>query len=76
MRKEVAEKDFFEAYHKVFDKSGNVRNCGRSACAELIQLARKYGNPKPGHYGDCDSNSPRYGIMQVTRIKALYQSLV
>ena len=45
---------FLSIYNVVFDEQGYVKNCGRHACMELINLANqldaktKHGNPETG----------------------------
>lgn len=64
--------EFMELFDKVFDEKGNGKSCGRSVCAELIQAAMKFDpHSDQNYYGDCDPISPKYGTMNVQRIKTL-----
>lgn len=51
-------------YDKVFDADGNVKLCGRQACAKLIQALQPYSSE---NLGDATT-----GIMNVENIKKAY----
>lgn len=55
---------FLEDYDKVFTSDGEIKNCGRGACIDLILSASKI-NPFVS-YGDSFT-----GIMNVENIKKL-----
>lgn len=68
--------EFYELFNEVFDEEGNVKSCGRGVCARLIQAALKLDpHSDQSYYGDCNHDSPKYGTMNVQRIKALRESL-
>ena len=60
------EENFGKIFHQVFDENGNVRNCGRQNCQELIAAA-KAASPIYGNEAN--------GMMNVEAIKALYEEL-
>lgn len=54
-----------EKYKKVFDNSGNVKNCGRDVCKELIVACMERW---PGiDFGDVES-----GMMNVENIQKMF----
>ena len=62
------EKNFLELYDLVFDKDGNVKNCGRNICKELIVNANNLD--KTTSFGDTNT-----GFMHIENIKNLYKQI-
>lgn len=60
---------FLEDYDRVFDEEGNVKNCGRGACIDLI-LSAFILDPSQS-YGDSST-----GYMNVENIKNLRNSIL
>ena len=58
-----------ELFEIVFDKDGNVKNCGRDACKKLILKCEQI---KPG----VDFGNPENGFMNVEKIKKLYNESI
>lgn len=58
----------YELYNDVFDENGNVKNCGRTKCINLIKLCKII---------QCDENygDMKTGFMQIDKIQALYKKL-
>ena len=54
-------------YDKVFDTDGNVKLCGRQACAKLIQALQPYSSE---NLGDATT-----GMMNVENIKKAYAAV-
>lgn len=59
---------FLEIYAKVFDENGNIKNCGRTVCIQLISLAKQVGTDED--YGNADT-----GFINVEPMKALYEKI-
>lgn len=56
------------AYEAVFDENGQIRNCGRQACINLIQEMKKHSLIAVG-----DENT---GIINVEILKAEYKKII
>lgn len=56
------------AYEAVFDENGQIRNCGRQACINLIQEMEKHSLIAVG-----DENT---GIINVEILKAEYKKII
>ena len=63
-------KDFLFKYGRVFDESGNIRLCGRNACADLIEACQKIASDKSVYYGNMST-----GFMEVENIQNLYKKV-
>ena len=70
-------KQIMYAFSKVFTPEGVIRNCGRNACMELIELANKHyphktenGCVDEMYYGNCET-----GIMNVDAMLELKDKL-
>lgn len=59
---------FLEQYKVVFDIEGNVKNCGREACRELIRRADEIDSGVS--HGDLDT-----GYMDIVAIQRLYNAV-
>ncbi|MBQ8806342.1 MAG: hypothetical protein IJZ68_07815 [Bacteroidaceae bacterium] len=59
---------FLSVYTVVFDEQGYVKNCGRHACMELINLANQIA---PG----VDHGNAETGIMNVQSMRDLHEKL-
>ena len=53
---------------QVFTPSGNVRNCGRETCKQLIIQASSV-------YPDIDFGNPDNGMMNVDKFKEIFFSI-
>jgi len=56
-----------QLYDSVFDADGNVKLCGRQACAKLIQALQPYSSE---NLGDATT-----GIMNVENVKKAYAAV-
>lgn len=62
------EEKFNNIYSSVFDEKGNVKNCGREMCRELIRIANTI---EPGtKHGDLET-----GFMHEQTMTRLYKKL-
>lgn len=66
LHREILRQDLREAYEAVFDEEGNIKNCGREKCMDLIIVCDKINPLAEGLYGD-----KKNGIMNVDAIKML-----
>ena len=57
-----------KAYNAVFDKNGQVKNCGRDACSRLIHLMKKHSAENVG--------DEHKGILNVDVIKSEYRRVM
>lgn len=60
---------FIEMYKEVFDTEGNVKNCGRVVCQQLITLANSLGK-KLGE--PLDFGNAKTGFVNVENMRKLY----
>lgn len=56
-----------ELYYRCFDEDGNVKNCGRQNCINLIVACQKFGDR---NYGDIIT-----GYMNIENIKQLMKEV-
>ena len=61
-----AKRNFKNLFQEVFDAEGNVTNCGRDKCRQLISAAKAATSV----YGDEET-----GVMRIEAIKLLYREL-
>jgi len=75
----MIKEEFLQLFEAVFDKTGNIKPCGRDVCAKLIRLAEQLDSSSvyiPHYFGYSDPNNPNYGYMNVSRIKTLHDRLI
>ncbi len=56
------------AYNAVFDKKGQVKNCGRDACSNLIRMMRPYTSE--------DIGDESTGTLNVDLVKLEYYRII
>ena len=70
---------FLKLFDEVFDQEGNIKPCGREICAKLIKLAERVDQTPPNlpnFFGISDPENPKYGYMNVPRMKALHERII
>ena len=61
--------NFLKLYYLAFNNKGEVKNCGRNVCKELIKAAYKINNTT-------DYGNPETGFMNIENIKILYEEIL
>lgn len=64
-----------ELFDQVFDADGNVRNCGRELCKQLILMLINYAL-KTGIGSDICFGDPETGIMDVDMIHMYFDAYI
>ncbi len=68
MYNEAMKEDFLYLYNEVFDEEGNIKNCGRKKCQELIEKCQEID---PGvFYGELNR-----GFMNIDAIRRLRKTI-
>ena len=69
MNKDELKTRFLNEFNNVFDKDGNIKNCGRESCLALISKAEAL---KPDTY----FGNMMTGFMNAENIKKLHDELI